>query len=107
MAPKRVRRRRYVLDVCVGGLRFLHHQDLVLAGRLKGKADRRRVMGVPREGVPYSGDAECCRVGGTPWETAETKCSVRDRDAAMFLVRTSRISLKVGADRGEPALEQH
>ena len=46
-------------------------------------------------GVLYNGDADCDIEGAVCAETEDTKFSVRDRDAWIFLVRTSRTSLKL------------
>lgn len=45
-------------------------------------------------GVLYSGLADCERAGAACADTDDTKFSVRDLDAWMFLVLTSRTSLK-------------
>lgn len=55
--------------------------------------------GDPLFGVPYRGDADCCRETWECCPTVETKASVRDLDACMFLVRISRTSCTVLAPR--------
>jgi len=50
--------------------------------------------GEPREGVEYRGEAEGGKEECCGW-TEEMKFSVREREAWIFLVRTSRTSLKV------------
>ena len=61
-----------------------------------GFRDRRSAPGegVPRFGVPYSGDEDCCMGRWAVCETVEMKLSVLDLDAWMFLVRTSNTSYR-------------
>ena len=51
--------------------------------------------GVPRLGVPYRGEADCWSDGCVCWPTVDMKFSVRDLEAWMFFVRSSRTSLKL------------